>query len=64
MGPTDTHYLGIEPRPGTITRLDGSSANMLDLKSYPVKAECLKCGRPITCENYLVSEWVHTPEEA
>jgi hypothetical protein len=62
MGPSDTafrrhHY--VEPKPGTTTRLDGSPANMLDLKSYPVMAECLVCGELITCDNYLISQWRH-----
>ncbi len=50
----------ITPRQGTARRLDGSPADLLDPRDYPVVAECLECGQPVRVERYYLSEWVHT----
>jgi hypothetical protein len=49
----------ITPKADTARRLDGSPADLLDPRSYPVVAECLECGRTVRVEAYFFSDWEH-----
>jgi hypothetical protein len=53
-------YHEIFPVPGTVARLDGTPASLLDLSAYPVVAMCETCGGKVRSENYLLAPWVHT----
>jgi hypothetical protein len=52
-----------QPVPGSARRLsDREPANLLDVRDYPVLADCLVCGRVVRCDRILLADFYHVTE--
>ncbi len=49
----------ITPVMGSARRLDGTTADLMDPRDYPVEAVCLECGHPVRSEWMFLAGWSH-----
>jgi hypothetical protein len=49
----------ITPVRGSARRVDGTPADLMNPRDYPVEALCLECGGPIRTEQFYSPGWDH-----